>query len=343
MRQLVVYIACAATCLLPARMVSAQRRHGPSTAPVVTVKATVDKQKIFVGQPIQLMLEASVAGNASLQWPVLDSLPHFEWLKQGSVDSSVQAGGRYYKQYMTLTSFDSGSWAIPRLPFVAGNKKFLSDSVRIEVAYTPFDRNGDFHDIKEIIDVPNPFARWIPWIIGAVTLVALALVVWLVRRRKQLKTVRASSVPVRKLSPYEEAISQLEELERQHLPENGSMKVFYTRLNDILRIYLFRRLGISSLAETSEELIGKLRRLPMPDENREEIAETLRMSDFVKFAKYQPGIADSHHHFTVIRDSVEQLDKTATAAEESERLRRMEAATTGSSGAGTTGTKQTNQ
>jgi len=33
------------------------------------------------------------------------------------------------------------------------------------------------------------------------------------------------------------------------------------------------------------------------------------MSDFVKFAKYQPGISDNEHDFRVIRNSVELLNK----------------------------------
>jgi hypothetical protein len=185
------------------------------------------------------------------------------------------------------------------------------------VAYTKTDPSKDYHDIKDIIDIPNPFAKWIGWIVAAVTIGSLVLVVWLIRKKKILKFFgRAPEVP--RLSPYEEAVQQLEELERQHLPENGSVKIYYTRLSEIFRIYLSRRMGISSLAETSEELIGQLRRMPVAAGSFTEIAETLRMSDFVKFAKYQPGIADSEHHFQVIRGSIEALDKTVREAEEAE-------------------------
>ena len=327
MRRITLYIACLFICLFPAGMLLAQGGRGhtggkkvaAAAQPPVVIKITVDKQKILIGQPIQLMLEATVPvaavspGGSSpapvLIWPDLDTLPHFEWVEKGKVDSVIRSDSRYYRQYTTITSFDSGAWSIPRLPFIAGNKKYFSDSVRIEVDYTKIDPSKDYHDIKDIIDVPNPFAKWIPWIVAGVTLVALALVVWLVRKKKMLKRPVAAT-PVIRLSPYEEAIRQLEELEKQHLPENGSMKIYYTRLSDIFRLYLFRRLGISSLAETSEELISQLRRLPVAAENFPEIAETLRMSDFVKFAKYQPGIADSEHHFRVVRSFIEAMEKT---------------------------------
>jgi hypothetical protein len=276
----------------------------------LVIKATVDKQQILIGQPIQLMLEVTApAGSSGVVWPELDSLPHFEWVEKHPVDSVIHPDSRYYRQYLTVTSFDSGAWAIPRLPFIAGNKKYFSDSVRIEVGYTKIDPNKDYHDIKDIIDVPNPWAKWIVWVVALVTIGALALVVWLVRKKKIWKILGGAAAAAPRLSPYEEAIRQLEELEKQHLPENGSVKVYYTRLGEIFRYYLFRQMGISSLAETSEELIGQIRRLPVSGQQFAEMAEMLRMSDFVKFAKYQPGISDSEQHFRVIRRSIETLDK----------------------------------
>jgi hypothetical protein len=344
MRPVAIYIACTFICLLPSRMLSAQGGHGHHGAagaavpPPVVVKATVDKQKILIGQPIQLMLEATVPANAAapanatapataagnvLLWPVLDSLPHFEWVEKGKVDSVVKADGRYYRQYLTVTSFDSGSWAIPRLSFVAGNKKYFTDSVRIEVDYTKLDPGKDYNDIKDIIDIPNPFAKWIGWIVGLVAVVALALVVWLIRKKKILKLLGLGAPAAPRLTPYEEAVRGLEELEAQHMPENGLVKLYYTRLSDILRLYLSRRLGVASLAETSEELIGQLRRMPVEAGSFAEIAETLRMSDFVKFAKYEPGLPDCAHHFEVIRHFVEELEKKRREEEEGEARKAM--------------------
>ncbi len=276
-------------------------------APPLVVKATVDKQKIFIGQPIQLMLEVTVPDNSPLSWPSLDSLPHFEWMEKGKVDSVTKPDGRYYRQYLTVTSFDSGAWAIPRLPFIAGNKKYFSDSVRIEVDYTKFDASKDYHDIKDIVDVPNPFAKWIGWIVAGVTLLSLVLVVWLIRKKKLLKLFGSAAQRPR-LSPYEEAMEQLAELEKQRLPESGSVKIYYTRLNDILRVFIYRKLGIASLSETNEELIGQLRPLPITPGQFDELAEALRVSDFVKFAKYQPGVTDNELNFKVIRSSVELLN-----------------------------------
>ena len=47
------------------------------------------------------------------------------------------------------------------------------------------------------------------------------------------------------------------------------------------------------------------------------------MGDFVKFAKYQPGLADSELHYRVIRQTIGELNRKAEA-EELARARAME-------------------
>lgn len=323
MRPLRSYII-AASLLLPVFVLHAQQKHSSAPSPPpVTIQASVDKQKIVIGEPLHLRIDVTVPDNVPFAWPGLDSLPHFDWLDMGRIDTTVRPGERSYQQYLTLTSFDSGTWAIPRLPFLAGGKKVFSDSIRIAVGYTRIDPSKDFHDIKDIIDVPNPLARWIGWIVAIVTLVSAALVVWLIRKKKLIKTLVSVRMAPR-LSPFEEAIQQLDELERQRLPDSGAMKIHYSRMGEILRVYLLRRLSIASLTETSEELINQLRRQRLPGDIFDGLAEALRMSDFVKFAKYQPGIADSGQHFRAIRLAIETLEQRQKEEEE----RKEEAAPT---------------
>jgi hypothetical protein len=286
----------------------------PAGSTLAQVKATVDKQHILIGEPIQLMLEATVKGTVPLVWPALDSLPHFDFVEKGVADSTVSPDQRYYRQHLTVTSFDSGTWSIPRLPFKVGNKIFFTDSIPIQIGYTPIDASKDYHDIKDIVEVPNPFARWFGWIIAGIALLSVGLVAWMVRRKKLLK-VLAPWKQAPQLSPFEEAIRQLDDLAKQRLIEDGAFKTFYSRLGDILRLYLFRRMGIASLSETSEELIVQIRQLSLPQKQFLDVAEALRMGDFVKFAKYQPGLADSESHYVTIREAIEELDRRKEADE----------------------------
>jgi hypothetical protein len=315
MRRSLLHIIVLSLSLWPARFTLAQghsrRPAGQAKTPAPLLKATVDRQQILIGEPIHLMLEAT--GNSPVSWPALDSLPHFEFVEKHAVDSTISPGGRSYRQYLTVTSFDSGTWSIPRLPFISGNGTFFTDSIPIRIGYTKIDPSKDYHDIKDIVEVPNTFARWFGWIVAAIVLASVTLVVWLLRKKKLLKVLAPRFIP--RLSPYEEAIRQLDELAGQRLAEDGSVKIFYSRLGEILRIYLYRRMGIASLSETSEELIGQIRQLSLPPQQFMDLAETLRMSDFVKFAKYQPSLADSDSHYRVIRGAIEELDRKIEADE----------------------------
>ena len=314
-------------------VIHAQRKHKSPPAPPATVQASTDVQKIFIGQPIRLMLEATVPDNVPFVWPVIDSIAHFETLDRGRVDTTVLPGERGYRQSMTVTSWDSGSWAIPRLAFVAGGKKIFSDSIRIAVDYTK-DSLKDFHDIKDIIEVPNPFERYYAWIVAGFTIVSLVLVVWLVSKRKLLQRWVAERVVVR-LSPYEEALQQLDELQRQQLPEAGKFKAHYSRLGEIFREYLLRRLGIASFAETSEELILEVRRNQLlPPVLFDALAEGLRMSDFVKFAKYQPGIIESRQHYDTVRAAIESMEQREKGEEERRGQQKERAEEEGRGGGG---------
>jgi len=57
-----------------------------------------------------------------------------------------------------------------------------------------------------------------------------------------------------------------------------------------------------------------LRIVNLPREKFSQLAESLRMSDFVKFAKYIPGNNDNDHSFKVIRSSIDiinEIDRSA--------------------------------
>jgi hypothetical protein len=318
MKRSIAHIIVLSLSLWPAGQILAQgharRAGGQPKTPAPVLKASVDKQSILIGEPIHLTLEATVEGNGPFSWPAPDSLPHFEFVEKHAVDSAVSGGERTYRQYLIVTSFDSGTWSIPRLPFVAGNATFFTDSIPIRIGYTKIDPSKDYHDIKDVVDIPNPFARWFGWIVAAAALLSVALVVWLASKKKLL-SVLVPWHPAPRLSPYEEAMRQLDELAGKGPPGDGTAKYFYSRLGEILRVYLYRRMGIATLSETSEELIAQIRQLSLPQQQFMDLAEALRMSDFVKFAKYQPGLADSDSHYRIIRGAIEELNRIVEADE----------------------------
>jgi hypothetical protein len=87
------------------------------------------------------------------------------------------------------------------------------------------------------------------------------------------------------------------------------VKAYFTRLNDVLRLYLKRRFNYSTLEKTNEELIVRLRNSKLPANDFTSLAQSLRMNDFVKFAKYLPSENERNEVFQAIRNSIKKLEE----------------------------------
>ena len=107
------------------------------------------------------------------------------------------------------------------------------------------------------------------------------------------------------------AKQELEKLRKESLPS----KAFYTRLVDIFRLYISRRKGIASLQKTTDDLVVQLRSLKLPGDEFNRLAQSLRMSDFVKFAKFEPADNDKIDSFKTIKDLIDGIEKTEVEAE----------------------------
>lgn len=157
------------------------------------------------------------------------------------------------------------------------------------------------------MDIPDPYAKYIPWVLAGFILVSLIGLVYFVQRKRMSKQEVIAQAALR-LSPYEEAIQALEKLKSERLGEEGQVKLYYTRLNDILRQFMLRKLQMASMVKTNEEILLQLRQFKISGEQYSQLAQALRMSDFVKFAKYQPGPAENEQNFSIISSSVELLN-----------------------------------
>ena len=79
---------------------------------------------------------------------------------------------------------------------------------------------------------------------------------------------------------------------------------------DTLRIYLNRQLGLVTMEKTSEELILNLSEVKMEREAFSNLTAALRMSDFVKFAKYIPGPHENDSNLEIIRSAIMFINET---------------------------------
>jgi hypothetical protein len=270
----------------------------------ITAKAGTDKTKILLGERIKLTLEASFPANEVFNFFTVDTFPNFEIIESKKIDTVSNGSEIFLKQEILITSFDSGHWVIPS--FVL-NEKLQTDTIPVDVGYTVnFDPKQKYNDIKDIIE-PAPEEKkkpWWFWYAVAAGGALIALVIYLLTRKKKRPAV--TQAPVIDLNAYSEAIKKLEALKK----ENPSAKILHIQLTDIFRMYVQKRKGLQSMQKTTDDLIVQLKSLNMDKDRYNELAQALRLTDFVKFAKYEPAAADNENVFTVIKNAITQIEKS---------------------------------
>lgn len=263
-----------------------------------SIKASVDKNKILIGQPLLLTIEASFPATLKTNFPDIDSIAHFEFLKPAQVDSFSEANSKGVKAIYTLTSFDSGHWVIPAF---ALNSKVKSDTIPVDVIFSDFNPEQNYHDIKDIIEVkPKEEKDWL-WYAIAGTVAVLVLIYFLLRKKKSPVKVADPA-----LNAYDDAMKQLSLLQK----EKPQGKEYYTRLVDIFRLYVLRKKNILSLQKTTDDLVRQLKSIIKEDEIYNRLQQSLQLGDFVKFAKYPPTAEDDNVSFNTIKKTIQHIEQS---------------------------------
>ena len=274
----------------------------------VRVKASVNRDRILIGEPIVLQLEAELPEGESFTWFRLDSVDHFEWLVKGQMDTLDAVQGKLYRQQVTITSFDSGSWTIPRLSLQVKNSSYLTDSIPLTVGYSNADPNKPYHDIRDIIEVPAAETGKVNYIIAIVTLLAIAgLIYLLTRKKKEQVTASIPKGPV--LTAYERALSSLSALKPRLLQSNGHVKNLYIELNDIIRDYFREEKLVLEPDSTNDQLVVGIKRY-INKEQAIRLAQSLRLVDAVKFAKYQPTSGENEEVLNSVQHAIEGINES---------------------------------
>lgn len=273
---------------------------GSAAAQVVLPKATLDTNSILIGQQAQVHLSVTYRadqGPTVVGWPTIaDTITaKLPILHDSHVDTVLpdKANNPYLLRQirtLTITSWDSGYWAIPPFTFTINGDSMETDPLLLTVHTVPVDTTKAFRDIKKIYAVPFSLLDWLhenwKWIAGGVAAVAVltALFIFLYKRSRR----PAPAMPEEPKQPlHVRALLALEALQQKKLWEQDRTKAYYTELTDILRGYVEERYGIRALEQTTDELMAGLHVSSMPSAIREQLAQVLRLADMVKFAKWK--------------------------------------------------------
>ena len=264
----------------------------------VSVKASADKQKVLLGEPLKVTVDVQLSGDATTNFPAVDSFPHFEIAEPPVFDTSVKEGYTFIHGIYKLVSFDSGHWVIP--PFRMG--AVISDSISVDVVYSDADPAKPYNDIKDVIPVDEK-KKSFPWLIFAGGAVLLMLLLYLLFRKKTSAPVAPQPEPL--TDPFKEAMQGLEAWKGK----TDDAKAYYSGLVSVFRVYIFRKKGILSLQKTTDDLIEQLRAVAMDKQLADRLNQALRLSDLVKFAKYEPTRTDHDNTYNDIKEAIGKTEQ----------------------------------
>ena len=279
----------------------------PIHAQQVKVSSSLERDSIWLGDHIKMILVAEYPIGTSLTFPQLkDSLANgIDVLSRSAKDSSKLSDGLLQmRQSFVITAYDSGPHPIAPFLFV-GHTKITPDTLRsnpltLFVKVPNVDLKKGFADIKKPYGAPITFKEVAPWILGIILLASVVfLILYAINRRR--KNIPLFALPAKpKLPPHVIALSELDKLKEEQLWQHDKVKDYYTRLTDIIRVYLEERYEVPAMEQTTHEILAifKGENSQIKGKLFTGLQRTLDTADLVKFAKYTP-LADENHSVLV--------------------------------------------
>ncbi|MDD4644844.1 MAG: hypothetical protein PHY99_02535, partial [Bacteroidales bacterium] len=200
------------------------------------------------------------------------------------------------QQRIVVTSFDTGLFVIPRYTFRFNDNR---DSIQtqvlpLQVMAMPVDTTKGITDIKLPYEMKVTVAEVLPFILAGLLLIAIVLLYlrYLKKKKQKPDVIEKPSAPV--IPAHLLALEQLDELMKEKLWQQGKIKLYYSRLTDILREYIERRFDVPAMEQTTEDIMRDFNRNGYTNEGiRKELKALLELADLVKFAKWYP-VAEEH-------------------------------------------------
>jgi len=277
-----------------------------TTANAQRIKATasIDSTHILLGDQVKLFLEIDHPKSVDVIFPnVPDTLVQYiEVLSRSEVDTFELDDETYQKQIQSflITSFDSGSYRIPPLWFKIDLNDRLdsipTNGLTLNVYSMEIDTTRGPTDIKYPYDAPVTLKEVIPYILGAILILAiLFFIFYAIRRRKNNQPIFV--LPKKPKEPaHIIALRELDRIKKEKIWQQGKTKQYYSEVTETLRKYIEDRFEIPAMEQTSDETIESFRKQKglLKDKTFANLSQMLKLADLVKFAKYQTSPDDDN-------------------------------------------------
>jgi hypothetical protein len=271
-----------------------------SSASALSLKSSVDKSRITVGDPVTYVLTIRYSQDEQIiRAPETEELfGPFEVRGFRRIPGKKDRNGTTEDRVeYVMTAYETGKHEIPSVSVVfttasGDTTQVRSDPMSIEVesvmpqlgATGVEPEETDIHDIRPPAKIARGGLGWLLWA-GVVALVALVMgsYVWYKHRLELWR---------RRVSELEKPVDELAEFDKiavLRLLEKGEYKTLHILLSEALRRYIERRWDIDAMERTTYEIVYMMRDRDLLEEHIAMVRDYLDDCDLVKFAKYVPS------------------------------------------------------
>jgi hypothetical protein len=293
-----------------------------ASAQEYSAKAKLDSAHILIGDYLNVQLEVTAPKGKTVFIPQLndklleEAEAPFDWIANSKFDTIVKDDYYIVKQTITITSFDSGSYAFPSIPVFNLDSQIVAQTnpLFFEVSTIAVDTTAAIKDIKGISKIPFTFHElWLYVkeyalfiVSGLLGIGLIVYVVWRYIKKKQAQKPAPVVKPKPKIKPHITALKELEKLRQRKLWEQGKTKEYYTELVDIVRIYINDQWDIEAMEMVTTEIMDALKITEIHGEVLKKLHQSFSIADLVKFAKYTPLPTDHDLSFKNCKEFVER-------------------------------------
>ncbi len=263
--------------------------------------ATMDTNKIRIGEQskIDLYIKYNVKQKKlNIQWPVIgDTLrKEIDVVNVSKIDTTIPDKNKpdeiLQHETITVTSADSGFWAIQPFVFVVNNDTsnlIKTDALLLAVYTLPVDTaEASIKDIKAPFDEPFDWHEYLPYIYGGVAALVVLIIIIIILIKVFKKKPVIIEPPKPKVPAHITALNALEEIKNKKLWQEGKFKEYHTLISDALRAYIENRYGVAAMELTSDEIFKIMNSQVIDGISKEKLRQVLTLADYVKFAKVIP-------------------------------------------------------
>lgn len=277
------------------------------------VKASLEDSELLMGNTTKLeMLVPLPNDSANVEFPALKEAIMQNKKYLSLLNDTIEIlttynraleefNGVYNMRYdLLVQAFDSGTYNLPSLEFIVAGEKITSNPVKLTVLpvkvkaddklddfsdiATPFELNEELNNVNES---ESKALLW--WLVSILGLLVVFLILYMFMRKSGTSFLLKNPP-----KPYEIALEKLSKLKKQNYPQRGKSKEYYTKLTEILRVYIRKQYGIKTFEKTSSEILMQVENNEFIDKYTDLLKSIFVTADYVKFAKVNPSETENN-------------------------------------------------